>query len=149
VSMPPRPPTNRTGDAPIGPQPDAAGDDPVPVSSPRPPSDDPVSRKDTGHDENIIAFTDPHKASQTKDTANNAHANSSESSEQVPTTATNRYNRDGNKRPKWVYRGQVEYVAGIEGEQLRGDLSAAVAELLRWSNTQARTGNADEESEAA
>lgn len=147
--MPPRPRTNPTGDAPIGPHPDTAGDRPIPVPSPRPPSDDPASRKGTGNNENIAAFTDPHKSSQAQDTANNAHENASESPEQLPKTATTRYNRGGNKRPKWVYRGQVEYVAGIEAEQLRGELSAAVADLLRWSNTQASTGNADQESEAA
>jgi len=36
------------------------------------------------------------------------------------------------------FTGEVTYIGGAEGERIRGELAAAIADLLRWARQQAR-----------
>jgi hypothetical protein len=69
----------------------------------------------------------------------------------IPTTELNpdaagvTYDRTDERRPGWVFTGQVEYVGGAEGDRMRAQLAAVIRDLLEWAADQSR----DEDREAA
>jgi hypothetical protein len=62
-----------------------------------------------------------------------------------PGTAESTYNRPDERRPGWLFTGQVEYVGGSEGDRMRAQLADVIRELLEWAAGQSR----DQDREAA
>ena len=52
--------------------------------------------------------------------------------------------RGGDRR----YWGQVERIGGVEGDQLRKDLAAAIRDLLDWADQQIKKSETDSEADS-
>jgi hypothetical protein len=53
--------------------------------------------------------------------------------EETAPIAHSRYDRSGPVGRDWAFSGQVEYVGGSEGDQMRAAVADAVRQLLEWA----------------